>query len=901
MNGSPTKEVFVTYSWDSEDHKLRVLSFFNYLRKKGFHTDIDRKVSQEQSSIDFYKMMHSVMTDYQKVIIVLSTGYKIKADSFSGGVGTEYGLIIKDIDQNPKKYILVSFDGINDSILPLNFKGREIIDLSNPENEEILLLKLLDIPVFEIDPIASEKPIVISKQIPEFKFGIKHKKKIPAKIQEPVKKNQNNLLNRIGPIKKRFVHSTYKNHNFKIIIALFLLITIFLLIKVAYPDLLKSTQPDFKDATKLSSSERNNLNISPEDSIYNSEILKKSLSGFKDASKLSSSERDNSKISPEDNIYSLETITGELLFSKQGVPLKGITKEATFIYKEPRTSSREVGSREIFEMVYLFETVSGEKLQNGFYNVGYEPTKPRGWIKKDKIIEWDNRICLKFSSMVGRMPALIWERNDVEDLIRGSIYSYDYNGSPNKRAIAQEPGDMSRINYSMLLPALQTKIFTTGGEIKKAYKTGFLSKGNNISKKVIIPPSKGPSALLEIVFLIDATTGMGDYIESMKEVVRIVSEKASNIKGASMNIGITTYKDYVNSHNNNEVTDNVVPLTGNFNDVIDDLDKITLDVLSDEDIAEAGFDGLFTAATETAWNETKSSLRLVIWISDSSAHPPGSLKNPFNFSIEQILNQYSESRVRILGIKIASSTEDDNVHIEQLERLTQGKEAADKGYFDIIQVGPNSKNDFINKLSVQIDSELDRMNSLIKVVNRIKSGDSPEPFGKFSISKEQIIMKDLKVNSGRINSKLFNEGWIREVSTDQNLALVEEYVYITRDEIDLLITYFNATVEVIENPENKIIQVMADVISTQSENLLEIDEDLSKHYGKRFGLPSTSNLLNFSFSQVKDMGDQKLKRLHQHIKAKTKFLRSHKKEEDNWFTIPGSTLSYTFVPFSQMP
>src|SRR5258706_6765887 len=115
------KEVFVTYSWDTEDHQLKVLAFFNHLRKNGYHTDIDRKVSQEETAADFIKMMHSAMTDYKKVIIVLSTGYKEKADSFKGGVGTEYGLIIKDISDHPNKYILVSFEGISNSILPLNF------------------------------------------------------------------------------------------------------------------------------------------------------------------------------------------------------------------------------------------------------------------------------------------------------------------------------------------------------------------------------------------------------------------------------------------------------------------------------------------------------------------------------------------------------------------------------------------------------------------------------------------------------------------------------------------------------------------------------------------------------------------------------------------------------------
>jgi len=274
---------------------------------------------------------------------------------------------------------------------------------------------------------------------------------------------------------------------------------------------------------------------------------------------------------------------------------------------------------------------------------------------------------------------------------------------------------------------------------------------------------------------------------------------------------------------------------------------------------------------------------------------------PFNFSLEQILNQCSESRVRVVGIKIATGVDDDELHIEQMQRLTQGKEQADKGYFEKVELGPGVSQDYINKLAAQIETEIGRMQSLIKVAKSVNTGSSSAPLANISVSDKAILMKNLKVTSGSANTKPFNEGWIREISGDQNLAIVEEHVYMTKDEMDLLITYLNISNEVIESPESKVVKTMADVLSTQSGDKLDPDGDLDKHYEKRFGLPATSQLLKFSLSQVKDMGDQKLKRLHQQIEAKTKFLKSHRGEEDNWFTIPGSSLRYTFVPLSQMP
>jgi len=81
------KDLFVTYSWDSQLHNDRVIAFVNHLRNQGFAAEMDRMLMQQESAIDFSKMMHRIMTDYRKVIVVLSEGYKQKAEQFTGGVG----------------------------------------------------------------------------------------------------------------------------------------------------------------------------------------------------------------------------------------------------------------------------------------------------------------------------------------------------------------------------------------------------------------------------------------------------------------------------------------------------------------------------------------------------------------------------------------------------------------------------------------------------------------------------------------------------------------------------------------------------------------------------------------------------------------------------------------------
>lgn len=105
-------------------------------------------------------MMFKAMTDYSKVIVVLSKGYKIKADGFNGGVGREYELLINDIIDHPNKYILASFEGRGDDITPAGLKGRDIIDLSNPAEETRLFEKILGHKRYVFAEVAPEKPVL---------------------------------------------------------------------------------------------------------------------------------------------------------------------------------------------------------------------------------------------------------------------------------------------------------------------------------------------------------------------------------------------------------------------------------------------------------------------------------------------------------------------------------------------------------------------------------------------------------------------------------------------------------------------------------------------------------------------------------------------------------------------
>ncbi len=166
--------VFVSYSWNGENYKEKVIAFVNFLREKGFEADMDIKLMQEETAIDFNRLMHKGILEYDKVIILLSENYKTKSEKFEGGVGKEYRFIINDIEKNPKKYILSSFEEVNSGSIgkmcPIDFLGREILDLIKDENEnfERLFAKLTESKKYLFSDVASETPIIEKKKIEKF-------------------------------------------------------------------------------------------------------------------------------------------------------------------------------------------------------------------------------------------------------------------------------------------------------------------------------------------------------------------------------------------------------------------------------------------------------------------------------------------------------------------------------------------------------------------------------------------------------------------------------------------------------------------------------------------------------------------------------------------------------------
>jgi len=88
---TPPPKVFISYSWDSEVHKVWVKHLADELFANGIDVVLDQYEMKPGDNMNHF-MEHAV-ADVDKVLLILTENYKKKADRRGGGVGYEYSMI----------------------------------------------------------------------------------------------------------------------------------------------------------------------------------------------------------------------------------------------------------------------------------------------------------------------------------------------------------------------------------------------------------------------------------------------------------------------------------------------------------------------------------------------------------------------------------------------------------------------------------------------------------------------------------------------------------------------------------------------------------------------------------------------------------------------------------------
>lgn len=164
-------KVFISYSWSGAEHEQFVMELATALRTHGVDAILDKwrlKLGQDK-----YVFMESMVTDPSvvKVLVLCDRQYQEKANSRSGGVGTESQIISQELYskvQQTKFIPVVCERGENgEDFLPVFMKGRIYVDLSSDERYgeglDELLRQIFDQPLYP-EPLLGEAPAFLRSE-----------------------------------------------------------------------------------------------------------------------------------------------------------------------------------------------------------------------------------------------------------------------------------------------------------------------------------------------------------------------------------------------------------------------------------------------------------------------------------------------------------------------------------------------------------------------------------------------------------------------------------------------------------------------------------------------------------------------------------------------------------------
>ncbi len=582
---------------------------------------------------------------------------------------------------------------------------------------------------------------------------------------------------------------------------------------------------------------------------------------------------------------------------------KAVVKYPSMIMSAPGSGSSKVSLRE-FDIVYIY------KERGDHYQVGTGIKAPEGYLPKNAVQDWNTRICLHFTALAGRKPALIFgDSRALEDCLSGSSNFYD-GDTPNSNAVAQEPETaVGSDRYSMLLPVLSKERVSGRSGIKNIYEVGFLAGNPGASSKSSTSRTyaKGgrTTAKLELMFLLDATGSMNPFIRATKDIIIDVSKRILASRESGVSFGITAYRDYIDQQDKmGFVTNRFIDLNESRSTVLRVLEEVHAAKADSEEPPEAVFDGYFAAITETGWSKDDNTLRIVVLIGDASGHDPSHPKNPTKTSLKDCVNKASEKRVRTIAVKIYSGREeDDELSKSQFYEITEGLTAADKGTFVEAEY-PDSEGDaaiteFITNTSKQVEQEILRLERMIKIVDE-GGVDKSTTAHSLTSSDRAIILKNIKIAEGGTDPFVFSTGWINEWDNEDR-KVVDAFAYLTKDEFDKIISYLRIVDQFVVNPDMAMSGLLEKAIEAVSGEPVE-GRDLAMIYKKTLDLPIKTDILRIPSEEIDKWGADRKEKMVNLIKRKMNSIEKYGNNLDNWKTVPGSTSEqYIFIPLDLLP
>ncbi len=191
-----TPVVFISYSWDSLEHGEWVLNLANQLRENGVDAILDQYELSAGKDLNYF-MEQGIAAD--KILVILTPNYKLKADKREGGVGFEYSMLTESYfksEPNKTKILPILRVGNKDLSSPTFMKSKVYHDMKDDMKFSIkfyeLIKLILDRPLIAKPPLG-KLPDFSENKIPDLeKTILDYKEKEKFKLDKQAIINSDN-------------------------------------------------------------------------------------------------------------------------------------------------------------------------------------------------------------------------------------------------------------------------------------------------------------------------------------------------------------------------------------------------------------------------------------------------------------------------------------------------------------------------------------------------------------------------------------------------------------------------------------------------------------------------------------------------------------------------------------
>lgn len=459
----------------------------------------------------------------------------------------------------------------------------------------------------------------------------------------------------------------------------------------------------------------------------------------------------------------------------------------------------------LFQELFVLETVPSSGPPE-WYLVSSSPRRAHelGYLRADTVAEWNTRLGLRPIA-----PVLFYsDASDAEQLASTGQTS----GEPIGRAA---PDDDRKF---LPWPIVDSHTVTNDkGQVVEIALLNFLGErqaGDDFGDPAVTVARysderkqaiAGEISVITLGFAVDNTQSTDPFVP---QIVNFISETSATVseQRPKLKLALTLYRDDVPGLTwNGSVTKtlwNGVPQP--IDDFLSEVRPIKAPTVGSKDYPECAFQGLIEVLNATQWE--RLSHKVVCWIGDNSAHPEGSDKNA-NVGPDDIIRLAKEKGITIHAVAIRGSGGDS----EQATHLSQCRTIAEATGGKVYSL------DDAEQLATEISNAVRREHAIVRKNSEDlqKIADGELTVADYMTTKDRDELRrryqfvrlldsaGIELAGFAPGTPKFAQGWAPTQLPGSGAPLFERLVFVSRVEVDLLLSELNNLVALMRTDSTK--------------------------------------------------------------------------------------------------